>query len=165
MQNYITKNQLFDVIYTVNSKEIPFINQEEYLVNGAFKTWNGPFNEIHAAICKPTSNEKLERILIGKINFFMLIVKVPEIKSLNILKHKYDCNCQGECLYNFDIKLFEIDEVSMLDIFMFYDILKVCKKFNARLILLGDVDQLPSIGPGKVLFQLIILLTLHLIIK
>ncbi|WP_353147233.1 NADP-dependent glyceraldehyde-3-phosphate dehydrogenase [Flavobacterium sp.] len=67
MQNYITKNQLFDVFSTVNSKEIPFINQEEYLVNGAFKTWNGPFNEIHAAICKPTSNEKLERILIGKI--------------------------------------------------------------------------------------------------
>jgi len=73
----------------------------------------------------------------------------------NIIKHRYECNCQGECKYNYDIKLFEIDEVSMLDIFMFYDILKVCKKFNSRLILLGDVEQLPSIGPGKVLFQLI----------
>lgn len=67
MQNNISKNQLFNVFSTVNAKEIPFINQEEYLVNGAFKTWNGPFNEIHAAICKPTSGEKLERILIGKI--------------------------------------------------------------------------------------------------
>jgi acyl-CoA reductase-like NAD-dependent aldehyde dehydrogenase len=67
MQNYITKNQLFTVFSSVNSKEIPFINQDEYLVNGAFKSWNGPFNEIHAAICKPTSNENLERILIGKI--------------------------------------------------------------------------------------------------
>lgn len=67
MQNNISKNQLFDVFSTVNSKEIPFINQEEYLVNGAFKTWNGPFNEIHSAICKPTSGEKLESILIGKI--------------------------------------------------------------------------------------------------
>lgn len=67
MQNYITKNQLFTVFSSVNSKEIPFINQEEYLVDGAFKSWNGPFNEIHAAICKPTSNENLERILIGKI--------------------------------------------------------------------------------------------------
>jgi glyceraldehyde-3-phosphate dehydrogenase (NADP+) len=67
MQNHISKNQLFDVFSTVNSKEIPFINQEEYLVNGAFKPWNGSFNEIHSAICKPTSGEKLERILIGKI--------------------------------------------------------------------------------------------------
>jgi acyl-CoA reductase-like NAD-dependent aldehyde dehydrogenase len=67
MQNYINKNQLFTVFSSVNSKEIPFINQEEYLVDGAFKSWNGPFNEIHAAICKPTSNENLERILIGKI--------------------------------------------------------------------------------------------------
>jgi acyl-CoA reductase-like NAD-dependent aldehyde dehydrogenase len=67
MQNYITKNQLFTVFSSVNSKEIPFINQDEYLVDGAFKSWNGPFNEIHAAICKPTSNENLERILIGKI--------------------------------------------------------------------------------------------------
>lgn len=67
MQNYITKNQLFTVFSSVNSKEIPLINQDEYLVNGAFKSWDGPFNEIHAAICKPTSNENLERILIGKI--------------------------------------------------------------------------------------------------
>lgn len=67
MQNYITKNQLFTVFSSVNSKEIPFINQDEYLVDGAFKSWDGPFNEIHAAICKPTSNENLERILIGKI--------------------------------------------------------------------------------------------------
>jgi acyl-CoA reductase-like NAD-dependent aldehyde dehydrogenase len=67
MQNYITKNQLFDVFSTASSKEIPFIKQNEYLVNGAFKSWNGPFNEIHAAICKPTSDENLERILIGKI--------------------------------------------------------------------------------------------------
>lgn len=67
MKNYITKNQIFNVFSTASSKEIPFINQKEYLVNGTFKSWNGPFNEIHGAICKPTSDDKLERILIGKI--------------------------------------------------------------------------------------------------
>jgi glyceraldehyde-3-phosphate dehydrogenase (NADP+) len=67
MQNHISKNQLFDVFSSVNSKEIPFINQEEYLVNGAFKPWKGLFNEINSAICKPSNDEKLERILIGKI--------------------------------------------------------------------------------------------------
>jgi energy-coupling factor transporter ATP-binding protein EcfA2 len=75
----------------------------------------------------------------------------------NIQKHrnpKY-CDCDGKCKYKIDIKLVEIDEASMLDTFAFYDLLKMCKYFNSRLILLGDVEQLASIGPGKVLQQLI----------
>ncbi|MBC7523518.1 MAG: NADP-dependent glyceraldehyde-3-phosphate dehydrogenase [Flavobacterium sp.] len=67
MQKQLTKNQLFDVFSSVNTKEIPFINQEEYLVDGKFKSWQDSFNKIHAAICKPTIDGKLERILIGKI--------------------------------------------------------------------------------------------------
>ena len=67
MQNSITKNQLYDVFSSVNNRTIPFVNQEEYLVNGQFKRWNGPFNTICAAICKPTVGDNLERILIGKI--------------------------------------------------------------------------------------------------
>uniref|UniRef100_A0A6C0IFB5 UvrD-like helicase C-terminal domain-containing protein n=1 Tax=viral metagenome TaxID=1070528 RepID=A0A6C0IFB5_9ZZZZ len=77
----------------------------------------------------------------------------------NIKKHKNkkDCDCEShkKCKYKLSIKLMEIDEVSMLDTFMFYDILKECEYFNSRLILLGDEDQLPSIGPGQVLNQLI----------
>jgi len=73
----------------------------------------------------------------------------------NIKKHKRHCNCESLCEYNYDIGLFEIDEVSMLDMFVFGDILMACKYFNSRLILLGDVDQLPSIGAGQILFQLI----------
>ena len=75
----------------------------------------------------------------------------------NIQKHrnpKY-CDCVGKCKYKIDVKMLEIDECSMLDAFVFYDLLKICKYFNARLILLGDVEQLPSIGPGKILRQLI----------
>jgi len=67
MQDQITTNRLFDAYSSVNSKEIPYINQQEYLVNGQFKPWEGPFNEIYSAICKPTTEGKLERILIGKI--------------------------------------------------------------------------------------------------
>lgn len=67
MQNQITKNQLFDCYSSVNSKEIPYINQQEYLVNGQFKAWDGAFNEIHSALCQPTKDGNLERILIGKI--------------------------------------------------------------------------------------------------
>ena len=77
----------------------------------------------------------------------------------NIQKHKNQkyCDCSKEegCKYNMDIKLIELDEASMLDSFVLFDLLKICKYFNSRLILLGDVEQLPSIGPGKILNQLI----------
>ena len=43
-----------------------------------------------------------------------------------------------------------IDEMSMVDIFIFHALLKAIVP-GTRLILAGDVDQLPSVGPGKVL--------------
>jgi glyceraldehyde-3-phosphate dehydrogenase (NADP+) len=67
MQDQVTKNQLFNVFSSVNLKEVPHINQEEYLVNGEFKPWNGPFKKIDSAICKPTIDGKLDCISLGKI--------------------------------------------------------------------------------------------------
>lgn len=43
-----------------------------------------------------------------------------------------------------------VDEASMIDIFMMNSILKALPN-NAHLILIGDIDQLPSVGPGNVL--------------
>jgi len=43
-----------------------------------------------------------------------------------------------------------IDEVSMVDLILFYHLLKAVP-LGARLILVGDRDQLPSVGPGTVL--------------
>jgi len=47
-----------------------------------------------------------------------------------------------------------IDEASMLDVVLAYDIVKAIP-LNAQLVLVGDVDQLPSVGPGRVLADLI----------
>ncbi|HEX7714534.1 MAG TPA: ATP-dependent RecD-like DNA helicase [Bacillota bacterium] len=47
-----------------------------------------------------------------------------------------------------------IDEFSMVDLLLFYHLLKAIKP-GTRLILVGDVDQLPSVGPGSVLRDLI----------
>jgi exodeoxyribonuclease V alpha subunit len=47
-----------------------------------------------------------------------------------------------------------IDEASMLDVVLAYDILKAIPP-SAQLVLVGDVDQLPSVGPGRVLADLI----------
>jgi exodeoxyribonuclease V alpha subunit len=47
-----------------------------------------------------------------------------------------------------------VDEASMLDIVLFYHLLDALP-LGCRLILVGDVDQLPSVGPGSVLKDII----------
>jgi exodeoxyribonuclease V alpha subunit len=47
-----------------------------------------------------------------------------------------------------------IDEMSMVDILLVYHLLKALVQ-GTRLIMVGDVDQLPSVGPGNVLRDMI----------
>jgi len=47
-----------------------------------------------------------------------------------------------------------VDETSMVDVSLMYHLLSALKK-DARIILVGDKDQLPSVGPGNVLKDLI----------
>ena len=47
-----------------------------------------------------------------------------------------------------------VDEASMIDIFLMHNLLKSIK-LGTRLIIVGDVDQLPSVGAGNVLKDLI----------
>ncbi len=47
-----------------------------------------------------------------------------------------------------------VDEVSMVDILLMYNLLKAIPP-GCKLVLVGDVDQLPSVGPGNVLRDII----------
>lgn len=47
-----------------------------------------------------------------------------------------------------------IDEMSMVDISLFHSLLKALSS-GTRLIMVGDVDQLPSVGPGNVLRDIV----------
>lgn len=49
-----------------------------------------------------------------------------------------------------DATMVIVDEVSMLDILLANHLLKAIPR-NAHLLLVGDADQLPSVGPGRVL--------------
>ena len=53
-----------------------------------------------------------------------------------------------------DADLILVDETSMLDIYLAKMLFESVKK-GAQLILIGDSDQLPSVGPGAVLSELI----------
>ena len=47
-----------------------------------------------------------------------------------------------------------VDEASMLDLWLFHNLLKALQP-TAHLLLVGDVDQLPSVGAGNVLRDVI----------
>lgn len=53
-----------------------------------------------------------------------------------------------------DCDLIIIDESSMIDTYLMYHLLKAIPD-SAKVVLIGDVHQLPSIGPGNVLSDLI----------
>ena len=53
-----------------------------------------------------------------------------------------------------DLDVLIVDEASMVDIRLFHGLI-VAMPPTARLILVGDVDQLPSVGPGAVLADII----------
>ena len=47
-----------------------------------------------------------------------------------------------------------IDEASMIDVFLAYSIFKAVPE-DAHIVFIGDIDQLPSVGPGNFLVDLI----------
>ncbi|MCC5844796.1 MAG: ATP-dependent RecD-like DNA helicase [Verrucomicrobia bacterium] len=61
-------------------------------------------------------------------------------------KHNRSSPLKGE--------VFIIDEASMLDLHLAYQVIRALPA-NAVLLLVGDVDQLPSVGPGSVLRDVI----------
>ena len=65
----------------------------------------------------------------------------------------------GQSQYNNNVFMLEcdlliVDEVSMMDVPLMFSLLKALPQQTA-LLLVGDVDQLPSVGPGTVLSDII----------
>jgi len=56
--------------------------------------------------------------------------------------------------YPLNAKLLIVDEASMIDTQLMYALLQAVSQ-GTRVLLIGDVDQLPSVGPGSVLKDLI----------
>ena len=74
------------------------------------------------------------------------IHRMLEFKPPEGYKRNEDCPLEGDVLI--------VDECSMVDILLMYALLRAVPE-SMRLILVGDVDQLPSVGAGNVLRDLI----------
>lgn len=98
------------------------------------------------AVCAPTGRASKR---LGEL----CLVETCTIHSL--LKWDLETNTFGvneeESL---DVNLLIVDEFSMVDSWLFYHLLKACSTVG-RILLIGDVDQLPSVAPGHVLKDLI----------
>ena len=57
---------------------------------------------------------------------------------------------QSPAKYDFKaFDLFIVDEASMIDTYLFVKVIEWCKRFQCKLILIGDKNQLPPVGHGK----------------
>lgn len=78
-----------------------------------------------------------------------------EAKTIHrLLEYKPPDGYQKNADNPLDCDVLIVDEMSMVDLLLMYNLLKAVPK-KAVLILVGDVDQLPSVGPGNVLKDLI----------
>lgn len=53
-----------------------------------------------------------------------------------------------------DVDILVVDEASMIDVYLLYSLARAMPS-GASLVFVGDIDQLPSVGPGQVLRDLI----------
>ena len=82
-----------------------------------------------------------------------------EAKTLHrLLEVRYSEDDKLECVHNegdpLDADVIIVDEVSMVDVVLMHGLLRAVRP-GTRLILVGDVNQLPSVGAGNVLKDII----------
>lgn len=102
------------------------------------------------ALCAPT----------GKAAKRLSEVTYYEAKTIHRLLEPIINPATGEFMFQrgeqnkLNVDAVVVDETSMVDVNLMASLCKALPK-NAKLIILGDVDQLPSVGPGNVLRDLI----------
>ena len=86
------------------------------------------------------------------------ILEIGKVQENTLIEHvDYD-------VVPLDADIVIVDEVSMVDVFLMNHLLKSLY-VGTKLILVGDVDQLPSVGPGNILGDIIaskVIPTIHL---
>ena len=106
------------------------------IINAILKAWN---DETHVKLLAPTgkASRRISELTGG---------------SPSSTIHKLILNGYKETGSDF---LIILDEASMLDINLAKELFKYIEKTNSQIVLIGDIDQLPPIGPGNFLRDLV----------
>jgi len=144
----LSKSQREAITLTIHSKVLiitggPGVGKTT-IVNSILKIIQAKTNKI--LLCAPTgraAKRLKESTGIEAKTLHRLLAFEPQSRQF---KHNAD--------NPLDADLIVVDEVSMVDVVMMMHLLKAISQ-NCAIILVGDVDQLPSIGPGAVLANFI----------
>lgn len=97
---------------------------------------------LKCALVAPTG-KSANRLGKDAFTIHRLLEVIPEKDGSFVFKHNERNRLDYEVLV--------VDEVSMLDVNIFYSLLLACNKTDFRLILMGDNNQLPSVDYGDIL--------------
>jgi len=114
------------------------------LINGIIRIFEKKHARVH--LCAPT----------GRAAKRMSEATGREAKTIHRLFELSRSGLSDDCYLERKLKtdMLIIDEASMMDTLLFLHVLRGLPS-HARLILVGDADQLPSVGPGNVLLDII----------
>jgi len=118
------------------------------LINGVLHLLNSAGEK--TAICAPTGRAA-KRIKEATGNSATTIHRLLEAELDEERHSVFFRRCESNPL---ELDAVIVDESSMLDIFLMEALLDALPR-STRLVLVGDVDQLPSVGPGRVLRDII----------
>jgi len=114
------------------------------LVNSILKIFSA--KQLNIALCAPTGRAA-KRLSESTGLVAKTVHRLLEFDpSIFTFKHNEEFPLELDCLV--------IDEASMMDVVLMNQLLKALPS-NAALLIIGDVDQLPSVGPGAVLADII----------
>jgi hypothetical protein len=130
-------------------------NEEELFLN---KTCiMAPTGQAYSNICKSMEPKYYYSKISGTCHKILYNIFPKKCDIGNIVDNHKDGSKGNEdeefnkCKFNFVI----IDEFSMVDLNILDLILRLCKKYNSKLLIIGDPKQFPPIGPGNPLQSLL----------
>ncbi len=103
------------------------------IIQGFIKAWN----DTNLLLAAPTGRaaRRMEEVTgIKAVTIHSMLLEIQYMSSEE-LKNMHVCVI--------------VDEASMIDISLAYRLLKFITESNSSLVLIGDIDQLPPIGPGN----------------
>jgi exodeoxyribonuclease V alpha subunit len=116
-----------------------------------------PTGQAYSNICKSMESKYYYSRLSGTCHkiLYNIFQKKCEIECNNENKINYKDDEEDEEFNNSKFNFVIIDEFSMIDLNILNLILRLCKKYNSKLLIIGDPKQFPPIGPGNPLESLI----------
>ena len=127
------------------------------LLKGFIETYATINKQIKSSIyfLTPTGKAKMRTIdVLGELSKY--IDEFMTIHAFNFrFGNEHNINKKGFKLDQDKRHIFVIDETSMIDIYLLNNLLNIIKNMNISIVFLGDIRQLPSIGPGCILEKII----------